>query len=536
MDKDLRGVEGGGEVSTSSGAAPAGAVGSQSAVTGRLGPTAPWSQVHGGWRREGLPSGPVPASSEPRTAPPPHGVVPDDAWGQVVAWLESTQGVAGGAPVWRLGDAGLGEVLGRVGRARALLAAAEVALVTEVVERGTASAAGFSVVDWVRQAEGRAAPLPGVREVSAVVSVARAVVERRVGSQAVAAAVASTALPVGKAAQVTRFVEQVRTVADPEGLLEWVAGLVAGASDDLPSSAAPADGAAAHEGADSGEDLVTTGGGRCRGVDERELAAALRQAVRLVRPVRDLEDLERRQRLGRGLTRTDGGGSESGMAHYRMTLDPEGAAVLDAAVSALSAPRRLADGALEPGEMSDPRSAATRRADALLDLVGRAVTAGAGGAAGAESGGPVPPVGEKAQVVVTIDYEALVQGLRGAGVTISGELLSPGVVRRMACDARIIPVVLGSQGQVLDLGRSRRLFSPAQRLVVWRRDRHCTYPGCSVPATWCDVHHPQWWSRGGGTVLSNAALLCRRHHTVVHERDFVASVDDTGVTWHDAPS
>jgi len=484
------------------------------------------------------------------------------------------------------GGINLREVLGQFGRARALIASAEVALVVEVMTRGTASAAGFSVVDWVRQAEGAAAPLPAVGDVSSVVSVAKAVVERRAGAESLAAAVASTVLPVGKAAQVARFVEQVRVMADPEDLAGWVDGFVAGASDDLQPGAA--DGEVVDGGVvdrdvagevDGGGDMpeggvldgdvtesdAASGGmarrGRCRGVGERELGAALRQAVRLVRPVKDLEDLKRRQRLARGLSRTDGGDSESGMAHYRMTLDPEGAAVLDAAVSALSAPRRAVDGALEPGELGDPRSAATRRADALLDLVGRAVAAGgvpgAGGAAGvpgaggvpggaggaeadgAEAGispaGWVPGVGEKAQVVVTISYEALVEGLQGAGVTLSGEVLSPGVVRRMACDARIIPAVLGAAGQVLDLGRSRRLFSPAQRLVVWRRDRHCPYPGCSVPATWCDVHHGQWWSRGGGTDLANAALLCRRHHTLVHERDLAAEVDATGVTWHTTP-
>ena len=123
----------------------------------------------------------------------------------------------------------------------------------------------------------------------------------------------------------------------------------------------------------------------------------------------------------------------------------------------------------------------------------------------------------------------------GCGITATGEVLSAETVRRMACSAGILPLVLDGRGHPLDLGRTRRLFSPAQRLLLWRRDRHCTYPGCSIPATWCDAHHPTWWSRGGTTDLTNAALLCRRHHTLVHERGLTATIDDTGVTWHLTP-
>lgn len=131
-----------------------------------------------------------------------------------------------------------------------------------------------------------------------------------------------------------------------------------------------------------------------------------------------------------------------------------------------------------------------------------------------------------------IGYDQLYGDTPGAGITISGEVLSPAVVRRMACEARIIPMVLSGPGQVLDLGVGRRYFSPAQRLVIWRRDHHCTYPGCTIPAAWTDVHHARWHSRGGPTTITNGALLCGRHHTLVHDNDHTATIDDTGVTWH----
>lgn len=102
----------------------------------------------------------------------------------------------------------------------------------------------------------------------------------------------------------------------------------------------------------------------------------------------------------------------------------------------------------------------------------------------------------------------------------------------MACDAEIIPVVLGGHSEPLDVGRSRRLFTRAQRLALTTRDKGCSYPDCTVPATWCDAHHVTHWRHGGPTDLTNAALLCPRHHTTVHERDLTATVTALGVTWH----
>jgi len=114
----------------------------------------------------------------------------------------------------------------------------------------------------------------------------------------------------------------------------------------------------------------------------------------------------------------------------------------------------------------------------------------------------------------------------GAGHTFTGQTLTPGQVRRMACDADIIPVVLGTMSEVVDVGRESRLATPGQLKKLWLRDHECTYPGCSVPNTWCDAHHVAWWSRNGRTDIDNLALLCGRHHTIVHERDLIATFDN----------
>jgi hypothetical protein len=110
------------------------------------------------------------------------------------------------------------------------------------------------------------------------------------------------------------------------------------------------------------------------------------------------------------------------------------------------------------------------------------------------------------------------------GSTATGVLLSPEVLRRVACDAALVPHVLGTAGEDLDLGRVARLFTRAQRRSLWCRDRTCTYPGCTAPAGWVRAHHVRHWVDGGATDLDNAALLCQRHHTFVHDRRRWATV------------
>ncbi len=131
--------------------------------------------------------------------------------------------------------------------------------------------------------------------------------------------------------------------------------------------------------------------------------------------------------------------------------------------------------------------------------------------------------GDATTLIVTVPLEALRQEL-GTGELGPADQLSAGEVRRLACTARILPAVLGGKSEVLDLGRSSRLFRPAQRKAMVLRDRECRAEGCSVPAAWCEAHH--WgrpWSRGGRTDLADGILLCSWHHHRVHDTRYDAS-------------
>lgn len=129
--------------------------------------------------------------------------------------------------------------------------------------------------------------------------------------------------------------------------------------------------------------------------------------------------------------------------------------------------------------------------------------------------------GTATSVFVTISYEDLKKelavGLANAGL--EGETaITAGNVRRLACTANLIPVVLGTDSEILDLGRSARLFSQAQRKAMTLRDKKCRAEGCTIPATWCEAHHfREPWSRGGRTDLADGKLLCSFHHHRSHD-------------------
>ncbi|MEU7923779.1 DUF222 domain-containing protein [Micromonospora sp. NPDC049801] len=189
------------------------------------------------------------------------------------------------------------------------------------------------------------------------------------------------------------------------------------------------------------------------------------------------------------------------------TLDVETAGLLRAAIDPLSG----------PSGPDDTRTPGQRRHDALADVCRLALRTGDLPANG----------GEPAQIVVTTGYDALSQQL-GAGTLDTGLSLTPQTVRRLACDAAILPAVLGGNGQPLDVGRQRRLITGPLRRALVLRDRGCAFPGCDRPPRWCDAHHVRHWADGGDTCLTNAVLLCGHHHRHVHKGEWTVRLGSDG--------
>jgi 5-methylcytosine-specific restriction protein A len=168
-------------------------------------------------------------------------------------------------------------------------------------------------------------------------------------------------------------------------------------------------------------------------------------------------------------------------------------------------------------DADDRRSLGQLKADALVQLCAHALDCDAD---------DIPTGG--ATVVVRIDLEDLESG-RGFGL-IDGIVgpVSVETVRRMAADARVIPCVLDAQGEILDWGRAKRLFSVAQKLALTERDGGCA--GCGLPPGMTQVHHIRWWERDSGpTDLDNGILLCIRCHHRIHDDGWEIQIRGSGV-------
>ncbi len=220
-----------------------------------------------------------------------------------------------------------------------------------------------------------------------------------------------------------------------------------------------------------------------------------------------LERDERAAHQRRGFTLSP---DRLGATRISGVLDTEGAAILAAAIEPLTRPVRDETG-------PDPRTAPARRADALVEVCRLALRSGDLPDAG----------GQPAQVVVTIDYDALRRDV-AVGHLDTGQLLSPAATRRLACGAGILPVVLNGSGVPVDVGRGRRPYTGAARAAVLIRDRGCAFPGCDRPPRWCDVHHIVFWARGGATDRDNGVALCGHHHRIIHPEAWSVRIGSEG--------
>jgi hypothetical protein len=230
----------------------------------------------------------------------------------------------------------------------------------------------------------------------------------------------------------------------------------------------------------------------------------------------------------------NGDGTHSG----RFKIPTLHAAVLTTALEAFTTPSHrhqpgqpTGQPAGQPGGEPGGRTRRTRRA--RPELLGQAFT---------ELLERVDPArlpscgGCLATVVVTLDYDTLLSGLGTARLD-TGERISPGQARRLACRAGLIPAVvrrlIDGRSMVLDLGRKRRLFTEHQRIALAIEQAGCTAEACDRPSAWCHAHHDLAWARGGHTDLGNGRLLCAYHHAKTHSTGYQTTVlPDGKVRFH----
>ena len=208
----------------------------------------------------------------------------------------------------------------------------------------------------------------------------------------------------------------------------------------------------------------------------------------------ELRALERQEALAEEACRftiTDDG---HGLCHGRFTLPSHVGAMLKQAVLAINSPKHRHHSGTPKGLGHAFSEYVTRYPVDRLPQAG----------------------GVDATVVVTMTLENLLGDSHTPAMLDTGDPISPSLARKFACEAGIIPVVLGGDSEILDVGRESRFHLKYQRIAIRVRDQHCTTDGCDWPAAMCHVHHNIPWSRGGKTDIADGRLLCPRHHSYAH--------------------
>ena len=413
-----------------------------------------------------------------------------------VARLREDAAKCADAALWALSDTELATAVEQVHRLEQTIAAVKLHLIGEIEGRDLPSAQQVrDTVTWLRSRLLLDAPA------------ARRLVEQAAALRqhpAVDAALSSGAIHVQQASAITDAVDALPSTAElAAGAEASIRSQEAGVDDGVCEVVSPAEVMAAAEGAllDFASEFAPA---PLRRLGARILDHVAPQVADKFDAIA-LEREERRARRDRGFTMSP---PVEGRVRVSGYLTVEDAAIVSAALDPLSF--RMADG--------DFRNPAKRRADALVEVCRLALRTGEL----PDSGGEPP------QLAITVAYDPLERAL-GVGRLDSGDRISPAAVRRLACDAQLLPVVLGGAGQVLDAGRARRLATGSLRRALVVRDRGCAFPACERSPRWTDGHHITSWAQGGRTDLSNLVLLCRRHHRLIHEGDWTGRIAGDGL-------
>jgi len=198
-----------------------------------------------------------------------------------------------------------------------------------------------------------------------------------------------------------------------------------------------------------------------------------------------------------------------GVFYLNGRLDSEGGATLQTALNALGGPPTA----------EDRRTPKQRRADLLVELARRQL-----------DGGNLPEVGgQRPHLAVTVSIATLANQPGSPAAELEWAQPIPAeTARRLACDAAITPVFVGSESDQPQAGQTSRSISGSQRRALVVRDKGCRFPGCDRPPDWTDAHHLQHWADGGKHVMDNLVLLCRRHHRKVHEEGWRLGITADG--------
>jgi len=213
--------------------------------------------------------------------------------------------------------------------------------------------------------------------------------------------------------------------------------------------------------------------------------------------------------------------NRDGTVTGHFTVPTVAGAILKKVIGQLASPRRGRLGAsdAQAGPVGDAVDWAQRQGQAFVELIEHLPTDRLHGKTAAT-------------IVVTLDHTQLTADLAAAGLD-TGDQISASEARRLACGAGILPAILNGASLPLDLGRTQRFFTEAQRVALATRHTTCLADGCDRPYAWTELHHREPWATGGRTDLDKAEPLCGFHHHRIHDPSYLhRRHPDGSITFH----
>ncbi len=260
------------------------------------------------------------------------------------------------------------------------------------------------------------------------------------------------------------------------------------------------------------DDLLDHAAGEPAALFDRNAKNIIDRIRNMHRSNSDVDEFERQRKQSNVKRWTD---RDTGMKHTHLALDP----LRDAAVWNMI-DQQLATLRQDPANQERPF------AELQVEAVVAAVSAV--GPDDQSSSARVP------RVVIHADAPSLCHGRHDDTLceTIDGAPVPVATLQRLCCEAVLQAVVVRPDGTVDQICAEQRTAGRQQRRMLAAMYRTCAHPHCEVGFSRCRVHHVEWFTRGGRTVVANLLPLCETHHHLVHEGGWNLSIDtERTVTW-----
>jgi hypothetical protein len=246
----------------------------------------------------------------------------------------------------------------------------------------------------------------------------------------------------------------------------------------------------------------------------------IRRRARHTRESLDAEAIARAEKERRELRYFTARRHDDGVVRGSFAMSDEDGALILSIYQQATSPRtfgpRFVDtttGVIDDPISEDPRTRGQKAADVFAGLLRIAAEVDENTVLGLH----------RPSVRVHVAAETIMRRTGHGSIEDGGDFpISWGTVERHLCASGVIGIAFDDDGNSLNVGRDQRLYTTKQKMILAARDGGCRFTSCDRPISWTEAHHIDYWDRDHGeTSIDNGILLCRLHHLLVHDNNWI---------------